>query len=157
MDRHPVILKEWIKTPSIFDLAEVVRRTDKREVGEIAKKYGIRVIGPNCLGIMSFSKDNIMNSTFLKVTPKYGNIALISQSGAICAATVEDAEAQDIGFSKVDKNIGSAIAAELMRLGLCGEEVFRKSVFARNELDIFALGVNQQVAVLGADGAVAAS
>jgi 4-hydroxybutyryl-CoA synthetase (ADP-forming) len=71
------------------------------EVGEIAKKYGIRVIGPNCLGIMSFSKDNIMNSTFLKVTPKYGNIALVSQSGAICAATVEDAEAQDIGFSKV--------------------------------------------------------
>jgi 4-hydroxybutyrate---CoA ligase (ADP-forming) len=71
------------------------------EVGEIAKKYSIRVIGPNCLGIMSFSKDNIMNSTFLKVTPKYGNIALVSQSGAICAATVEDAEAQDIGFSKV--------------------------------------------------------
>jgi 4-hydroxybutyryl-CoA synthetase (ADP-forming) len=73
----------------------------EREVGEIAKKYGIRVIGPNCLGIMSLSKDNMMNSTFLKVTPKYGNIALVSQSGAICAATVEDAEAQNIGFSKV--------------------------------------------------------
>jgi len=73
----------------------------EREVGEISKKYGIRVIGPNCLGIMSFSKYNVMNSTFLKVTPKYGNIALVSQSGAICAATVEDAEAQNIGFSKV--------------------------------------------------------
>ncbi len=73
----------------------------EREVGEIAKKYGIRVIGPNCLGIMSLSKDNMMNSTFLKVTPKYGGIALVSQSGAICAATVEDAEAQNIGFSKV--------------------------------------------------------
>ncbi len=73
----------------------------EREVGEIAKKYNIKVIGPNCLGIMSFSKDNIMNSTFLKITPKYGNIALVSQSGAICAATVEDAEAQSIGFSKV--------------------------------------------------------
>ena len=73
----------------------------EREVGETAKKYGIKVIGPNCLGIMSFSKDNIMNSTFLKITPKFGNIALVSQSGAICAATVEDAEAQNIGFSKV--------------------------------------------------------
>ena len=73
----------------------------EREVGEIAKKYAIKVIGPNCLGIMSFSRDNIMNSTFLKITPKYGNIALVSQSGAICAATVEDAEAQNIGFSKV--------------------------------------------------------
>lgn len=73
----------------------------EKEVGEIAKKYGIRVIGPNCLGIMSLSKDNMMNSTFLKITPKYGNIALVSQSGAICAVTVEDAEAQNIGFSKV--------------------------------------------------------
>jgi 4-hydroxybutyryl-CoA synthetase (ADP-forming) len=73
----------------------------EREIGEIAKKYGIRVIGPNCLGIMSLSKDNMMNSTFLKITPKHGGIALVSQSGAICAATVEDAEAQNIGFSKV--------------------------------------------------------
>ena len=43
----------------------------------------------------------MMNATFLKITPEYGNIALVSQSGAICAATVEDAMAQGIGFSKV--------------------------------------------------------
>lgn len=73
----------------------------EKEVGEIAKKYGIRVIGPNCLGIMSLSQNNMMNSTFLKITPKYGGVALVSQSGAICAAIVEDAEAQNIGFSKV--------------------------------------------------------
>lgn len=73
----------------------------EKEVGEISKKYGTRVIGPNCLGIMSLSKENMMNSTFLKITPSYGGIALVSQSGAICAATVEDAGAQNIGFSKV--------------------------------------------------------
>lgn len=73
----------------------------EKQVGEIARKYGIRVIGPNCLGIMSLSDANMMNSTFLKITPKHGGIALVSQSGAICAATVEDAEAQNIGFSKV--------------------------------------------------------
>ena len=73
----------------------------EREVAAICKKYGTRVIGPNCLGIMSLSKENMMNSTFLKITPKHGNIALVSQSGAICAATVEDAMAQGIGFSKV--------------------------------------------------------
>ena len=50
---------------------------------------------------MSLSKQSMMNSTFLKITPKHGNIALVSQSGAICAATVEDAMAQGIGFSKV--------------------------------------------------------
>ena len=73
----------------------------EKEVAAICKKYGTRVIGPNCLGIMSLSKDNMMNATFLKITPKYGGIALVSQSGAICAATVEDAMAQGIGFSKV--------------------------------------------------------
>src|SRR6478735_750666 len=73
----------------------------EKEVAAICKKYGTRVIGPNCLGIMSLSKNNMMNATFLKITPKYGGIALVSQSGAICAATVEDAMAQGIGFSKV--------------------------------------------------------
>ena len=71
------------------------------EVGEIGAKYGTRIIGPNCLGIMSLSPENMMNATFLKITPKHGGIALVSQSGAICAATVEDAIAQEIGFSKV--------------------------------------------------------
>jgi 4-hydroxybutyrate---CoA ligase (ADP-forming) len=73
----------------------------EKEIGAIGKKYGTRIIGPNCLGIMSLSEHNMMNATFLKITPKHGNIALISQSGAICAATVEDAKAQGIGFSKV--------------------------------------------------------
>jgi 4-hydroxybutyrate---CoA ligase (ADP-forming) len=73
----------------------------EEEIGIIGKNYGIRIIGPNCLGIMSLSHRNMMNATFLKITPQYGNIALVSQSGAICAATVEDAIAQNIGFSKV--------------------------------------------------------
>jgi len=73
----------------------------EKEIASIGKKYGIRIIGPNCLGIMSLSQHNMMNATFLKITPDYGNIALVSQSGAICAATVEDAMAQGIGFSKV--------------------------------------------------------
>ena len=70
-------------------------------IKDIGKHYGIRIIGPNCLGIMSLTEQNLVNLTFLKITPKYGEIALVSQSGAICAATVEDAMAQGIGFSKV--------------------------------------------------------
>ena len=73
----------------------------EKEISTISKKYGIRIIGPNCLGIMSLSQRNLMNATFLKITPKFGGIALVSQSGAICAATVEDAIGQGIGFSKV--------------------------------------------------------
>lgn len=73
----------------------------EKYIGSIAKSYGTRIIGPNCLGIMSLSESNIMNLTFLKITPMHGGIALLSQSGAICAATVEDAIEQGIGFSKV--------------------------------------------------------
>lgn len=73
----------------------------EQRVKDIAKKYNIKVIGPNCLGIMNLDPKTMMNSTFLKVTPKSGHIALVSQSGAICAALVEDASAQGIGFSAV--------------------------------------------------------
>lgn len=73
----------------------------EQQIQDIGKKYGTRIIGPNCLGIMSLTDQNLMNLTFLKITPKHGEIALVSQSGAICAATVEDAIAQGIGFSKV--------------------------------------------------------
>src|SRR5574338_247895 len=73
----------------------------EQQLKDIVKKYGIRMIGPNCLGVMNLDPNTMMNSTFLKVTPKTGQIALISQSCAICAALVEDASAQGIGFSAV--------------------------------------------------------
>ena len=73
----------------------------EQELKDIAKKYKIQIIGPNCLGVMNLAPKTMMNSTFLKVTPKSGKIALVSQSGAICAALVEDASAQGIGFSAV--------------------------------------------------------
>src|SRR5437867_11086015 len=73
----------------------------ERRLAEISKQYNIKIIGPNCLGVMNLARQTMMNSTFLKVTPKSGGIALVSQSGAICAALVEDASAQGIGFSAV--------------------------------------------------------
>lgn len=73
----------------------------EQKLAEISKQYNIRIIGPNCLGVMNLAPQTMMNSTFLKVTPKSGGIALVSQSGAICAALVEDASAQGIGFSAV--------------------------------------------------------
>ncbi len=73
----------------------------EQQLKDIVRKYGIKLIGPNCLGVMNLDPKTMMNSTFLKVTPKSGQIALVSQSGAICAALVEDASAQGIGFSAV--------------------------------------------------------
>ena len=81
----------------------------EEELKTISEKYGIQIVGPNCLGVMNLAPKTMMNSTFLKVTPKSGAIALVSQSGAICAALVEDASAQGIGFSAV-VSLGNKVA-----------------------------------------------
>ena len=85
----------------------------ERRLAEIAAAYGIDVIGPNCLGVMNLDPGTMMNSTFLKVTPKSGHIALVSQSGAICAALCEDASAQGIGFSAVVSMGNKAAMSEI--------------------------------------------
>jgi 4-hydroxybutyryl-CoA synthetase (ADP-forming) len=87
-------------TAGFKEVDEAGKRLEE-QLKAIVKKYGIRMIGPNCLGVMNLDPKTMMNSTFLKVTPKTGQIALVSQSGAICAALVEDASAQGIGFSAV--------------------------------------------------------
>ena len=71
------------------------------EVRTIAQRHSIKVIGPNCIGVMNLDPKVMMNATFLKSIPKPGNIALVSQSGAICAALVENASMEDVGFSAV--------------------------------------------------------
>ena len=93
----------------------------EQQLKDIVKKYGIRMIGPNCLGVMNLDPNTMMNSTFLKVTPKTGQIALISQSGAICAALVEDASAQGIGFSAVISVGNKADLNEIDRLKMLAE------------------------------------
>jgi acetyltransferase len=65
----------------------------------LAKTYGVRIIGPNCLGIMRTSIG--LNATFFKGSVKPGNLALVSQSGALCTAILDWAPPNDIGFSSV--------------------------------------------------------
>jgi acetyltransferase len=67
------------------------------EMLEIAKKYGIRIIGPNCLGIIAPEKG--VNASFAASTPKPGNIAFLSQSGAYCTAILDMAIPTNLGFS----------------------------------------------------------
>ncbi len=64
-----------------------------------AKTYGVRIIGPNCLGIMRTGIG--LNATFFKGNIKPGNLALVSQSGALCTAILDWAPGNDIGFSSV--------------------------------------------------------
>ena len=63
----------------------------------IAKRYGMRVIGPNCLGIIA--PEQGLNASFAASTPKPGNIAFLSQSGAYCTAILDMAIPTNLGFS----------------------------------------------------------
>ena len=66
---------------------------------ENARRYGLRFIGPNCLGIMRPGSG--LNCTFNKGGATPGKIALVSQSGALCTAILDWSAANRIGFSTV--------------------------------------------------------
>lgn len=76
------------------------------QIREIRKKYAMRIIGPNCVGII---RPNIgLNASFLKARPEPGNIAFISQSGALGSAILDWAVNAHIGFSMF-ASLGSMI------------------------------------------------
>jgi len=64
-----------------------------------ARKYGMRLIGPNCLGILMPGAD--LNASFSAHMPVAGNLALISQSGAIATGMVDWAAQRAVGFSGI--------------------------------------------------------
>ncbi|HEX7044699.1 MAG TPA: bifunctional acetate--CoA ligase family protein/GNAT family N-acetyltransferase [Burkholderiales bacterium] len=71
----------------------------EREVLALAQRFRIRVLGPNCLGLMRPSAR--FNATFSKSAARPGPLALISQSGALCTAILDWAETRSVGFSAV--------------------------------------------------------
>ncbi len=71
----------------------------EKEIVDICKRYGIKMVGPNCLGIINTS--NGLNATFSGVKPLKGKMALVSQSGALIIAMIDWATSNNIGFSKI--------------------------------------------------------
>ncbi len=69
----------------------------ERQVIEQAQHASMRIIGPNCLGVMSPLTG--LNATFANAIARPGNVGLISQSGALCTAILDWSFAENIGFS----------------------------------------------------------
>lgn len=63
-----------------------------------ARRYGMRLIGPNCVGTLDAFTG--LNCTFIGVMPRPGGIGFISQSGAICGGILEWTAGKGIGFSR---------------------------------------------------------
>ncbi|MEI8362905.1 MAG: bifunctional acetate--CoA ligase family protein/GNAT family N-acetyltransferase [Betaproteobacteria bacterium] len=82
-----------------FGEAGAAGKALERAVLESAQRYGIRLIGPNCLGVMR--PDIGLNATFNNGSAAAGNLAFVSQSGALCTAILDWAKTNDIGFSSV--------------------------------------------------------
>jgi acetyltransferase len=72
----------------------------ENQLVEIAHKYGMSFIGPNCLGVINTDPRSRLNASFARKMPESGSIGFLSQSGALCTAVLDYAQAKHIGFSK---------------------------------------------------------
>ncbi|HHP7234659.1 MAG TPA: acetate--CoA ligase family protein [Desulfobacterales bacterium] len=75
------------------------RRIEDRIVA-VCREAGVRVIGPNCLGVINPSPAVRLNASFSSRMPESGNVSFISQSGALCTAVLDFAADREFGFSK---------------------------------------------------------
>ena len=85
-------------TAGFKEMGEDGKALEERLVA-IGNKYGTRIVGPNCLGLIVPPRG--LDTTYVHQSPKPGNIAFLSQSGAIVNTVVDWSLAEDIGFSAV--------------------------------------------------------
>ncbi len=117
VDLAIVILPPKLALPAIAEVIEkgvkgvVIVSAGFREVGgegrEIedrivaqCREAGVRLVGPNCLGVINPIEGVRLNASFSKRMPQPGNISFISQSGALCTSVLDFAADRDFGFSK---------------------------------------------------------
>jgi acetyl coenzyme A synthetase (ADP forming)-like protein len=71
----------------------------QRELLGICRRAGVRLIGPNCLGILNTAPDVSLNATFAPAFPPRGSVGFLSQSGALGLAVIDFASALGLGLS----------------------------------------------------------
>ncbi|GBC59376.1 acyl-CoA synthetase [Desulfonema ishimotonii] len=75
-------------------------RAVEDRIVDMCRKAGVRLVGPNCLGVINPLANVSLNGSFSARMPKAGNISFISQSGALCTSVLDFAADRDFGFSK---------------------------------------------------------
>ena len=70
----------------------------ERRLVEIVRRYGMRMVGPNCMGVLNSAAEFSMNATFAPTMPPYGPVGFISQSGAMGLSILDYAEELGIGI-----------------------------------------------------------
>jgi acetate---CoA ligase (ADP-forming) len=72
----------------------------ERELMEVVHRYGMRLVGPNCMGVLNSSPDVSMNATFAPTMPPSGRVSFMSQSGAMGVTILDYAKEYGIGVSQ---------------------------------------------------------
>jgi acetyl coenzyme A synthetase (ADP forming)-like protein len=75
-------------------------RAIENQIVSLCKNAGVRLVGPNCLGVINPMPSISLNASFSARMPATGNISFISQSGALCTAVLDFAADRGFGFSK---------------------------------------------------------
>jgi acetyl coenzyme A synthetase (ADP forming)-like protein len=71
------------------------------ELLRVCREHGMRLIGPNCIGVINTDPSAPMNATFGPLTPHAGKLGLATQSGALGLAAIDFSAARDLGFSSI--------------------------------------------------------
>ncbi len=71
----------------------------EKELAGLVRRHGLRMVGPNCMGVINNAPDISMNATFAPATPPPGPVAFMSQSGAMGASVLDYAGSLGIGIS----------------------------------------------------------
>ena len=71
----------------------------QEELLDVASQVGMRIVGPNCMGVLNGNPDARMNATFSPVLPRPGRVSMSSQSGALGLAVLDHVESIGLGIS----------------------------------------------------------
>jgi len=71
----------------------------ERELLDVVRSYGMRLVGPNCMGVINTDPAIRLNTTFAPSQPPIGNMAFFTQSGALGVAVIDEASRLGIGLS----------------------------------------------------------
>ncbi|KHL12858.1 acyl-CoA synthetase (NDP forming) [Mumia flava] len=80
------------------EIGEEGRRRQRRLVG-LARSYGLRLVGPNCLGVINTSSAVRLNASLSTITPPRGRVGFFCQSGALGLAILENVDRRGLGLS----------------------------------------------------------
>ena len=103
-----------------FGETDEAGRQLERDSVEVARQWGIRLIGPNCIGVIDTHVP--LNTTFIKSVPQPGDIAFVSQSGAICQAVIDWGTGMGFGFSRLASLGNEADVSETEVIGALADD-----------------------------------